>query len=265
MSENKIAALSSYSSNNNLLDNWYFVNSINQRGIASTYDWPRWQTGIDRWKRNGETGMSYWRNNRIEHEGDSSIYQILTVPADTFKGMTLTLSALDSNGRLSTITGTVPAMNSTWQIAFGNADVQLELDVTNIYLAYVYMNNCIAAKLEINDHQTLAHKIDEHWELNEIPNYQLELIKCQRYFRHIEAVSVSWGSTWYFIPLNYPAMYNYPAVQVDGPIYDKSGTLLTGWTHDSANVSRDGIVWIKFNNLTSEIGSIRNIFLDTGY
>lgn len=264
MAENTIIKCINNYSNTNLLDNWYFVDPINQRNITDTFNWGKWQTGLDRWKRDG-TGMSYWRNNRIEHEGSSWVYQILTVPANTFNGMTLTLSALDSDGRLATASCVVPAMDGTYQHIIQTADLYMALDPSNVYVVAFYMNNCIAIKLEINDHQTLAHKIGTHWELNEIPNHQLELIKCQRYFRHIERISVSWGSVYYFVPITYPVMYSLPAVRIDGPIYDKKGIALTGWTHDSTAITRDGITWIKFNNLTSELGTICNIFIDTGY
>ena len=37
----------------------------------------------------------------------------------------------------------------------------------------------VAAKLELGDEQTLAHQENGVWVLNEIPNYEEELIKCQ--------------------------------------------------------------------------------------
>ena len=41
-----------------------------------------------------------------------------------------------------------------------------------------------AMKLELGDTQTLAHQDDDgNWVLNEIPNYQQELAKCQRYYQ----------------------------------------------------------------------------------
>lgn len=267
MSENKIAALASYSSNNNLLDNWYFINPINQRGITSTYNWERWQTGIDRWKRDGETGKSYWRNNRIEHEGDSCLYQIITAPKDTLAGLTLTFSALDSDGRLSTATGVIPATNDVWQVPFGNNDLQFAINKDGLYLPRFYMNNCIAVKLEINDHQTLAHKVGDRWELNEIPNYQLELVKCQRYFRHIYAVTVAYGVDYCFVNYHYPAMYVIPTAQVDGPIYYTDGSYTTSFTYLEADISQDGIMWIRLDglNATKKVANIRNIYLDTEY
>lgn len=42
----------------------------------------------------------------------------------------------------------------------------------------------IAAKFELSDHQTLAHKEGGNWILNDPPpNKALELAKCQRYYQ----------------------------------------------------------------------------------
>ena len=38
-------------------------------------------------------------------------------------------------------------------------------------------------KLELGSTQTLAHKENGVWVLNEIPDYQTELLKCQRYYQ----------------------------------------------------------------------------------
>ena len=43
------------------------------------------------------------------------------------------------------------------------------------------INACVAVKLELGDTQTLAHQENGVWVLNEVPNYQQELAKCQRH------------------------------------------------------------------------------------
>ena len=42
-------------------------------------------------------------------------------------------------------------------------------------------------KLELGHRQTLAHKENNVWVLNEIPDYATELAKCQRYLRVFES------------------------------------------------------------------------------
>jgi hypothetical protein len=48
----------------------------------------------------------------------------------------------------------------------------------------------IAAKLEIGSTQTLAHLDGSTWVLNELPNFSMELAKCQRYFQTFRTQSL---------------------------------------------------------------------------
>ena len=51
----------------------------------------------------------------------------------------------------------------------------------------------IAAKLELGDTQTIAHKENEKWVLNEIPDFGEQLRRCQRYFvRLTNAYGYGW-------------------------------------------------------------------------
>ena len=51
----------------------------------------------------------------------------------------------------------------------------------------------IAAKLELGDTQTLAHKEGDKWVLNEIPDFGEQLRRCQRYFvRLTNAYGYGW-------------------------------------------------------------------------
>ena len=54
----------------------------------------------------------------------------------------------------------------------------------------------IAAKLELGDQQTLAHKEGDAWVLNEVPDYGEQLARCQRYARAYKCLL---GQT--FLPL----------------------------------------------------------------
>lgn len=83
----------------------------------------------------------------------------------------------------------------------------------------------IAAKLELGDTQTLAHKENEKWVLNEIPDFGEQLRRCQRYCRVYKA-----GTT---LPcLAYP--------QMDGGRYASAGLPTNGMRTIPTNNLGDG-------------------------
>lgn len=166
--------------NRNLLDNWYFANSVNQKGqdeYSGGY-------GIDRWKSDGATVL-----NDGSVVFSSNFYQ--KVPVEEFKkrflGKQLTLSALYTDGTLEFGTLTVPTQYpSSNQILFATPAglaVALTTDGGPQIFRRQYTNKgVVAVKTEFGSHQTLAHKEGSKWVLNEIPDYATELAKCQRYF-----------------------------------------------------------------------------------
>ena len=165
--------------NRNLLDNWYFANSVNQKGqdeYSGGY-------GIDRWKSDGATVL-----NDGSVVFSSNFYQ--KVPVEEFKkrflGKQLTLSALYTDGTLEFGTLTVPTQYpSSNQILFATPAglaVALTTDGGPQIFRRQYTNKgVVAVKTEFGSHQTLAHKEGSKWALNEIPDYTTELKKCQRY------------------------------------------------------------------------------------
>ena len=165
--------------NQNLLDNWYFANSVNQKGqdeYSGGY-------GIDRWKSDGATVL-----NDGSVVFSSNFYQ--KVPVEEFKkrflGKQLTLSALYTDGTLEFGTLTVPTQYpSSNQILFATPAglaVALTTDGGPQIFRRQYTNKgVVAVKTEFGSHQTLAHKEGSKWVLNEIPDYTTELKKCQRY------------------------------------------------------------------------------------
>ena len=165
--------------NQNLLDNWYFANSVNQKGqdeYSGGY-------GIDRWRSDGATVL-----NDGSVVFSSNFYQ--KVPVEEFKkrflGKQLTLSALYTDGTLEFGTLTVPTQYpSSNQILFATPAglaVALTTDGGPQIFRRQYTNKgVVAVKTEFGSHQTLAHKEGSKWVLNEIPDYTTELKKCQRY------------------------------------------------------------------------------------
>lgn len=177
-------------SNPNLLDNWYFANPVNQRGVTSgTAGWNEYF--LDRWhgyciydvtKGYLEVGSGSHPSQRIENGGSIPYPVTFSI---LFQDGTFGYQTVYADGGFSLIGANVK----------GDADSQIHGE--NPYISY--NNNSgstvgiIAVKLELGTTQTLAHQDENgNWVLNEIPNYQQELAKCQRYFvRYLNKASVS--------------------------------------------------------------------------
>lgn len=179
--------------NRNLLDNWYFLDPVNQRGQLSYTSSLSYAYSIDRW-------MSYRVGTVTEVQaggvsitapssGYASLLQRIGSDKSSLVGQILTVSALAGDGTLLSASGVVPASDEDATIATAN---------NSLYYVYFRWNSAnglfvelrvpsgtvtfVAAKLELGSQQTLAHQDEDgNWVLNEIPDYGEELAKCQRY------------------------------------------------------------------------------------
>ena len=182
-----------YRTNPNLLDNWFFGRPVNQRGQSEYTFTPTPIYTIDRFRADGN-GKVTVKDDCIEISNDNSwvsVLQYLENP-ERFAGKTLTASVLRKDKSVSKLllyvngntfggiykseefistTVTVPDNVSSLAILFGP-----DTNQTSQY---------IAAKLELGDQQTLAHKENGVWVLNEVPDYGEQLARCHSYFRRI--------------------------------------------------------------------------------
>lgn len=166
--------------NPNLLDNWYFGNPVNQRGISAQNPWPTNQHGIDRWIQYGsgaslENGYVYFPAVVVPTQNlDPNLYNLLL-------GKVVTFSYLMADNTL--VTGTSAVLDGATTMLVNNPDGQAY--ITSAGGVQFYRNTsfgCVAVKLELGDTQTLAHQdADGNWVLNEIPDYGEQLRRCQRY------------------------------------------------------------------------------------
>ena len=193
----------------NLLDNWYFIGGGSQQGGSQLPINQRGQTiysgtvfGIDRW-----------------HSSSSAI----TVEVIT-GGITITcLSSVQNGDRLlrqrfdnypngvpCTASVLVTAVNGSFGISFGSkdtADNRIELNgiasaglytvtgtldgVTDGMVSINADQNGAASitisaiKFEIGSEQTLCKQTGSVYYMREIPNYTMELLRCQRFFYRI--------------------------------------------------------------------------------
>lgn len=181
--------------NQNILDNWYFLNPINQRGDTTLTTTANYKYFIDRW-------MLYYSGTVGEITADGVK---ITAPAGNYTSLlqrlenyeqlfnkTVTISVLFGNNELLKATGTITEVTATTVFATASNSTNTRV----IRVAYssangVYAEFRVAAgetetikaiKLEFGDTQTLAHQNqDGIWILNEVPDYGDQLAKCQRF------------------------------------------------------------------------------------
>lgn len=184
----------------NIIDNWYFLNPINQRG-GNKYTGAGYT--IDRWKVN--YGVDITTN--IVDGGITLTFgavayfsQILEEYIVKFiRGKTVTLSIMvndqlytatdkiNKNGDVSNANILIPGiLNASVYSPTSDPDyvyVRIWPNITT-GISFPYTTPKIQAiKLELGNEQTLAHKEDNTWVLNDPPpNKAIELAKCQMYY-----------------------------------------------------------------------------------
>ena len=191
----KIPTTSGGGINPNLLDNWYFGRPVNQRGqteyTAAGYTVDRWKLDVG--------GAVTLEDGCICLKKSGTYWGEYFADFDQFIGMTLTGSVLLSDGTLRTgsfvYNGSVNQAQTFFSSELGfyiqklsNSQTQCEINslVDNVKIK--------AAKLELGDTQTLAHKENGVWVLNEIPDFGEQLRRCQRYFLKLEKSTIGVGS-----------------------------------------------------------------------
>ena len=191
-------------SNQKLLDNWYFLDPINQRGQTEYKSSGGKVYTIDRWFISGNQRLSL-EDGYIRYE--RMIAGAYSPPlAQSIEGPltgTYTLSVLFRTNNSSTRIGLsknsatlktlmLPNTNGAWDLAYITADnVSINADeILNVTIAQPMLASgsvagdyidIIAAKLELGSVQTLAHKEGDEWVLNEIPNYAEQYAICEQY------------------------------------------------------------------------------------
>ena len=182
-----------YHTNPNLLDNWYFINPVNQRGQTeytgnATYS-------IDRWWAQYDTTLSIVDGGiKIGGKWDVQQYFETTLPNATY---TLSLLYKDRTGSdpLRLIVGNRTdgdLAQTESKDASGILSVTFSTDKSNkVNFGFTGSTDnsaiIIAIKLELGDTQTLAHQDSSgNWILNEIPDFGEQLRRCQRFFQRHE-------------------------------------------------------------------------------
>lgn len=174
--------------NPNLLDNGFFGNPVNQRGkteyTAVGYTVDRWKLDIG--------GAVTLEDGCICLKKSGTFWGECFDDFDQFIGMTLTGSVLLSDGTLRTGSFVYNGLLNQGQTFFAS-ELGFYIQRLSNSLTQCEINSNVdnvkikAAKLELGDTQTLAHKENGVWVLNEIPDFGEQLRRCQWYCRVYKA------------------------------------------------------------------------------
>lgn len=200
---NNTIATKAFPCNPNLLDNWFFVNPINQRGQTS---YTGAVYGIDRWRGSAaDLGVAVAADGiSVSGKQFQRLEQRLEY-AQNLNGATVTFSALvkNPNGKFRLNLYNFTTDVSIVQDISASEDFQLvqitaapAISASDVFSVALYpgandaatVRTCTikAVKLELGSQQTLAHQdANGNWELNEIPDYGEQLRRCQRYAQRL--------------------------------------------------------------------------------
>ena len=194
-----------YRTNPNLLDNWYFGRPVNQRGQT---EYSEYSYTIDRWIFDNDSGTVTANLTQegvrfsasSETTGIASLRQIIDPEnINALAGKTVTLSCLgktDSYQQVLFYIDNKIVANASSASVDGVCMTTCTYTLPTVlssFAVFLYARSAsgagegslLAAKLELGDTQTLAHKENEKWVLNEIPDFGEQLARCQRYCRPV--------------------------------------------------------------------------------
>ena len=190
--------------NPNLLDNWFFGRPVNQRGQTE-------YTGsniycIDRficYSLNVSTSNSCLKLSSAEYWYSRIGQKIEPYLLNALSGKQVTMTALlksakagqvkislydstddisSNTEKIETTTGDVQLVTTTFTIPPSYSNHKVEALFYSDYLKNGQETELYALKLELGDQQTLAHKENGVWVLNEVPDFGEQLRRCQRYY-----------------------------------------------------------------------------------
>ena len=269
MSRSFIIVPPKFTVNPNLLDNGYFGNPVNQRGLTEyTISWN--QYSVDRWSCEGDIVYV-----RIEQDGivlknnNSNGFQFKQILPD---GLIPVGSAVTMSVLCTSVSGichfTYAQINEPYsgsipwtQIVAGVVTTAHGVQIGGQHKVIIGLEpgaeiKILAAKLELGSTQTLAHLENGNWVLNEIPDFGEQLRRCQRYYQVHPAIY--WlpqnadGTNRLTIPI--PEMRTFPTVTyelVDGN---------TGTSYYDVNLVQKDAIQFYAVNVTGICG-VKNIRL----
>lgn len=210
-------------SNQNLCDNGYFADPVNQRGQTSyserDYIIDRWILGFS---ADATASFTIHPGEYSEWSGQGS-WLIHRFPDTMLTGKMVTVSVLLYGGTLLSGSAIYNYVNDQNIIVEyfnipGVMEAYAQSDETEGLWRVVLVNHSttalkpVAAKFELGSVQTLAHKEGDTWVLNDPPpDKGMELLKCQRYF-------VRYLAKGYDLRIGYAFAYSQTNVSIQIPL-----------------------------------------------
>ena len=250
-----------YRTNPNLLDNWYFGNPVNQRG-QTEYTAGGVYT-LDRWGAQYDTTLSIVDGGiKIGGKWDVQQYFETTLPNATY---TLSLLYKDRTGsdplRLLIGNRTDGDLAQTEsKDASGILSVTFSTAKSNkANFGFIGSTDnsatIIAIKLELGDTQTLAHKENGVWVLNEIPDFGEQLRRCQRLAVNCKCYTtvgqLNYDGDTYYISVQLPC------VMRTEPVITLKEISVIGW--GTLPISNAEISWNDANGFFVAIKDLSNM------
>ena len=250
-----------YRTNPNLLDNWYFGNPVNQRG-QTEYTAGGVYT-LDRWWAQYDTTLSIVDGGiKIGGKWDVQQYFETTLPNATY---TLSLLYKDRTGSdpLRLLIGNRTDGNlaqTESKDASGILSVTFSTAKSNkANFGFIGSTDnsatIIAIKLELGDTQTLAHKENGVWVLNEIPDFGEQLRRCQRLAVNCKCYTtvgqLNYDGDTYYISVQLPC------VMRTEPVITLKEISVIGW--GTLPISNAEISWNDANGFFVAIKDLSNM------
>ncbi len=182
--------------NPNLLDNWFFGRPVNQRGQT---EYTAVGYTVDRWKFNNNNGSIVLDDTGIMFTGLYNYAEFdqryefpenlsgkectASILVDSLSGEGYFLLVIQNQKEYRTLqlsTGLNTFTSTFWS---DSTTLRFFIQSNNVNESNPPKIHILAAKLELGSTQTLAHKENGVWVLNEVPDYGEQLARCQRYAR----------------------------------------------------------------------------------
>ena len=274
--------------NRNLLDNWYFVGGgsqdgdgkfpINQRGATSYtsngYAIDRWKIGTGFALTVNETGIAIDSGTQAQYTDfkqslpnglAAGKYVVSALINVTQVSGTVRLCIRDQNNLVkasTAITGSglkLITVNYTAETLDGHAVCILKNNAQNDHITA----NLIAIKLELGSTQTLAHQENGAWVLNEIPDYETELLRCKTSTADPADTyangSVEFGSNIGIVQNTNTATQSIQKEQYviwHGALYTASAAIASGATLSGSNLT--AVTGGGLNDVGGKVSALRN-------
>lgn len=172
----------------NLLDNWYFVNPVNQRGVSYDTLWGDNSYGIDRWRSSYGNLTKLTQNQGVYLAyGSNSIVEQRLEKNKMVTGQSYCLSII-ANGSLYWFSFVFNNTNKNYSFDVGMGNLLAGILIEENYITYRIWNQSeidqivSAAYLEYGNYPSWCIKDGNNILIKKIPDYTLELLKCYRYY-----------------------------------------------------------------------------------